>query len=81
MLEPTGRQDRARERGESDVLDSERIARETLTEPAGGDLASSGAPCRARDGWSAVALAGVRFKDGIKVSDDDTTTTDEKVAA
>ena len=29
----------------------------------------------------ADVLAGVRFKDGIKVSDDDTTTTDEKVAA
>ena len=26
-------------------------------------------------------LAGVKFKDGIKVTDDDNTTTDEKVAA
>jgi len=26
-------------------------------------------------------LAGVKFKDGIKVTDDDTTTADEKVAA
>ena len=26
-------------------------------------------------------LAGVKFKDGIKVTDDETTTTDEKVAA
>ena len=29
----------------------------------------------------ADVLAGVKFKDGIKVTDDDTTTTDEKVAA
>jgi len=26
-------------------------------------------------------LAGAKFKDGIKVTDDETTTTDEKVAA
>jgi hypothetical protein len=30
----TGRQDRARQRGKSDTLDSERIARETLAHPA-----------------------------------------------
>ena len=29
----------------------------------------------------AEVLAGVKFKDGIKVTDDDTTTTDERVAA
>jgi hypothetical protein len=29
----------------------------------------------------ADVLAGAKFKDGIKVTDDETTTTDEKVAA
>jgi hypothetical protein len=38
-------------------------------------------PKSAGGGSTATRLTGVKFKDGIKVTDDDTATTDEKVAA
>ncbi len=67
--------------------------RTKVTKGAGSKNAALAMACKlldaAQERWRRVnghelvtdVLADVKFKDGIKVTDDDTTTTDEKVAA
>ena len=66
-------------RGEANLLESARGALVQVGEPV--DAARERVPWFTGHEVGADVLDGVKFKDGIKVTDDDTATQDEKVAA